>query len=859
MRPGGTAAAVPPGAGPARHIVLFSDGTGNSASSLFKTNVRRLYEALDLTDPANPQHPRQFAFYDDGVGTSGFRPLALLGGALGVGLKRNVLDLYSFLCRTWRPGDHIYGFGFSRGAFTIRVVTGLVMNQGIVPYDGDEEVLRRRVVAAYRAYRRERYHNLDPFVPLLRHLRDAVIAGWERAWGRAPYDQRANRGRPFADAQDRASRPAGDPPAEVAMLGLWDTVDAYGLPIEELTRAVDLLVLPITMPDGDLNPRVLRACHALSLDDERRTFHPRLWNEEPHVEEGRRWGGVEGGNRNTSHIRKERITQVWFAGVHADVGGGYADDSLAHVPLGWMLGEAEACGLRFAAPLRDRLLALADENGPIHDSRRGLAGYYRYQPRDVGLLSDGRPPPWFRFSPVEPLRRRFGRHPVRVPRPKIHESVLRRIATGQDGYAPIGLPAGFAVARFDGSIVAGDDLLRNRGAMRRATTGPAAGVAEDEAIEARPERQGWVWNKVWRRRVVYFATLFTTLGLAAMPLYRPAEPDAACGDLLCLASSVIGGLGSLLPGFAAGWVPSFTAHPDTFAALLLLILLLMWRGRVLERQVGDGMRRAWYAIPGLAPRTGRAAPPPSPPGTLDRAVQWLRNQSWYRRTWRIVAGYALPGLAIVATAYLGVAVLNHVAYAVREAAGGLCRDVPMRRVGAERVAGQEIDIQDACAPTGLKLEAGATYRLLLTIEALPGQQPWHDLSVPAGPNGIRPQEPKGSMWLVTPLRRHLGERWFQLMARIGSDGSDTYAPSWALTEERSLREGSRDVHQQVYEATLTARRDGKLFLYVNDAGIVLNRTWFYDNNYGLIGKVPGRAIVEAKLIGRRHAANDAGS
>src|SRR5216684_253755 len=96
-----------------KNIIVFSDGTGNSSGKLFKTNVWRVYQAVDLTDPQVPAEPRQFAFYDNGVGTSSFKPFAALGGALGVGLARNVRDLYAFVCRTYQPGDKIYAFGFS--------------------------------------------------------------------------------------------------------------------------------------------------------------------------------------------------------------------------------------------------------------------------------------------------------------------------------------------------------------------------------------------------------------------------------------------------------------------------------------------------------------------------------------------------------------------------------------------------------------------------------------------------------------------------------------------------------------------------------------------------------------------------
>src|SRR6266576_370755 len=129
-----------------RNIVLLSDGTGNSAAKVWRT-----VEALDLSGSD------QVAFYDDGVGTSSFKPLAILGGAFGFGLKRNVIDIYKFVCRNYQADtDHIYGFGFSRGAFTIRVVIGLILNQGLVSAQNEAE-LDRKARAAYRQYRRERY------------------------------------------------------------------------------------------------------------------------------------------------------------------------------------------------------------------------------------------------------------------------------------------------------------------------------------------------------------------------------------------------------------------------------------------------------------------------------------------------------------------------------------------------------------------------------------------------------------------------------------------------------------------------------------------------------------------------------
>src|SRR3979411_3560543 len=127
-----------------RNIVLLSDGTGNSAAKVWRTNVWRTFEALDLSGND------QVAFYDDGVGTSSFKPMAILGGAFGFGLRRNVIALYKFACRNYRNADdELFGFGFSRGAFTIRIVMGLIDSQGLVQ-GGSGDTLHSVASADYR-------------------------------------------------------------------------------------------------------------------------------------------------------------------------------------------------------------------------------------------------------------------------------------------------------------------------------------------------------------------------------------------------------------------------------------------------------------------------------------------------------------------------------------------------------------------------------------------------------------------------------------------------------------------------------------------------------------------------------------
>jgi uncharacterized protein (DUF2235 family) len=107
----------------AKRIVICSDGTGNTAIKGRGTNVFKLFEAVDLTGHRfDPSVTPQIALYDDGVGTENFKPIKIFAGATGYGLGRNAKQLYKELVRIYDPGDEIYMFGFSRGAFTVRTL-----------------------------------------------------------------------------------------------------------------------------------------------------------------------------------------------------------------------------------------------------------------------------------------------------------------------------------------------------------------------------------------------------------------------------------------------------------------------------------------------------------------------------------------------------------------------------------------------------------------------------------------------------------------------------------------------------------------------------------------------------------------
>jgi len=384
------------GAHMAKNIILLSDGTGNSAHRLTKSNVWRLYRALDLSDET-----KQVAFYDDGVGTEQFKPLKLIGGAFGYGLRRNVIDLYEFLCRNYDKGDHIYLFGFSRGAYTVRTVADLVSRCGLVSRSGNNgHALRKAAKDKYRIEYRGGFT-----LPLIERLIRKV--------------------RGYEHAVIPPSR-AGHAGTEIAFVGVWDTVSAYGFPIEGIQNAWSNWVYRLNFGDQNLPNAVVKACQALSIDDERRTFRPILWNEKDGID------------------RTADIDQVWFAGAHSNVGGGYPKDELAYLALDWMISKVDekrvdkpgsgksAHRLRLHEGEKERIKNLANTHGPQYDSRSGLKAFYRYKPRNVAALSG-----------QDEKERQASK--VLVPVVKVHESVLRR--TGQEivSYAPISLPQDFSV------------------------------------------------------------------------------------------------------------------------------------------------------------------------------------------------------------------------------------------------------------------------------------------------------------------------------------------------------------------------------------------------------------------------------
>jgi uncharacterized protein (DUF2235 family) len=363
----------------AKNIVLCSDGTGNRDIKGRGTNVFKLFEAVDLNDHrTNPLLDQQLAYYDDGVGTGGNTFLRAFGGAAGYGLKRNVKDLYRALSRVYDEGDRIYLFGFSRGAFTARTLAGLIGTCGIVKGEtcATTHVLQEAVEAAYKAYR-SRYGSI--LVDLGRKVRGATDSARLIERFQQSYPVHTN--------------------VSIEFIGVWDTVDAVGMPFA-LAGLVNRFVYQFKFPTQTLGAHVKRAYHALAIDDARQAFEPVLWV------------GAD-----------ERIEQVWFAGAHSNVGGGYPKQGMSLVALDWMLAHAAASGLRLHKVDRDLFHCHASVDDMLYDPRAGVGCFYRWSPRDI---------------------RKYCNRSGTAPR--IHLTVAERIAHATDDYAPGNIPPGVTVA-----------------------------------------------------------------------------------------------------------------------------------------------------------------------------------------------------------------------------------------------------------------------------------------------------------------------------------------------------------------------------------------------------------------------------
>ncbi len=287
----------------AKNIVVCCDGTGNEYGEN-NTNVVDMYEPV-IRDK------EQVAYYDPGVGTFsvfgrtlGKKIGVMMGQGFGYGLTENIEDAYMYLMDRYEPGDKLFLFGFSRGAFTVRALAGMLHKVGLLQKGSN---------------------NLIPYASEVYNTR-----------GNGPIAQG------FKKTYCHECKPH--------FIGVWDTVGSLGLMYGK------------QFFDDRLNADVANAYHAMAIDEKRKKFPVSLWDE-------------------TDLAPGQKVEQVWFSGVHSDVGGSYKERDLSNITLIWMLKNAEKHGLKLKAGWQDNFVG--DPAGAMHESYTGLWKLWRPVTRQI--------------------------------------------------------------------------------------------------------------------------------------------------------------------------------------------------------------------------------------------------------------------------------------------------------------------------------------------------------------------------------------------------------------------------------------------------------------------------------------------
>lgn len=316
-----------------KRIITCSDGTWNKPDTTdrgkrVETNVEKMFRCICPIDNSDPENPvTQLKIYDQGVGTGYTWKDRLLGGATGAGIDKNIKDMYMFLMLNYEPGDDIFLFGFSRGAYTARSIGGFIRNCGILKPE-----YIHLIDNAYALYRdRNKYASPDS---------DLMISFRKRY--------------------------AYEHITSICFIGVWDTVGSLGIPLPWYKMRN---LNKYKFHDVTLSSYVRNAYHALAIDERRKLFMPTLWQKSETV------------LNNTDH--PQRMEQRWFAGVHSNVGGGYEDTGLSDVALNWLIEKAHASGLCYHDDVISQIKP--DHKGEIRNSYTPMYWFWPPAQRSISL------------------------------------------------------------------------------------------------------------------------------------------------------------------------------------------------------------------------------------------------------------------------------------------------------------------------------------------------------------------------------------------------------------------------------------------------------------------------------------------
>lgn len=314
-----------------KRLIVCCDGTWNTPDQTddgicTPTNVVKIFNAVD--DLSNDNGIGQIKYYHPGVGSDEGLIKKITGGITGKGIDKIIMSAYSWLCRNYQPGDDIFFFGFSRGAFTVRSVSGLINKCSL----------------------------LD-----LSECDDNTSWDWIEKVYRYGY-RGSDKNKKWKEGVRFISLPEGLKSVPIKFIGVWDTVGSLGIPDDmSIINLIDDKT-KYQFHDTELCGNVEYAMHAVAIDEIRASFSPTLW---------------------TNFTNGPKRKQVWFPGEHGNVGGGKKETGLSDGALLWMIEQAKAAGLVFKEKMVRQI-----KPDPL-DFAHTFSGVYkmlRTQPRNIPLI-----------------------------------------------------------------------------------------------------------------------------------------------------------------------------------------------------------------------------------------------------------------------------------------------------------------------------------------------------------------------------------------------------------------------------------------------------------------------------------------
>lgn len=358
-----------------KRLAVFCDGTWNDLRMANLTNVARLAKCVE---PRGWDGRRQVVFYDSGVGVAnGVSRISdwlvtKLGGAIGAGLDDKIESAYRFLVLNYEPGDEIFVFGFSRGAYTARSLCGLVRKCGIVRRDCFEHIVDAMklyrdtskkyddpVLKRFRADHTYPVPGSNPPRPIATGKADETDDAWENRAIDFQKPVKALHAPPVAPKgvretdRDFVWLPPDPPPLDIyrlMYLGLWDTVGSMGVPntIPFLSRLANRR---FKFYDTNASDLLFSIRHACALDEDRKSFDITPVQNIHGLNDA--WARARGKQVNDPSAADTFVAysdrpyqQRWFPGTHGSVGGGNPERGISGGALVWIAVGALRAGLK---------------------------------------------------------------------------------------------------------------------------------------------------------------------------------------------------------------------------------------------------------------------------------------------------------------------------------------------------------------------------------------------------------------------------------------------------------------------------------------------------------------------------------